>query len=219
MKILCLGCCHGFYNFDLEETDVLIITGDLTARDIYKEYEKFDEWILKQKAKCKIVIGGNHDMLLAKGSYKIKNAHYLENESLEFSGIKFFGIPCSLTFPSINPHCTAFTGNEKYMTEKCELIPDDIDILISHSPPFGILDEVEGYHNGKMINTGSYQLLEAIERVKPRLMFFSHIHEHGGKYLMYKSNGENPSWHIDCYNVSIMNENYKPVNKPLYLEI
>jgi len=208
-KIISVGCLHG-YKPIIDVCDILIITGNLTARDSYKEYEMFDEWLKKQKADLKIVIGGNHDNLLENKTYKIKNGHYLENEGIEYKGFKFFGIPYSLSFSEINPKCTAFCGNEKYMKEKSDLIPEDIDILISHSPPFGILDEIEK-QDGSMLHVGSTSLRDAIFRIKPKLVIFSHIHENGGKMIDLTT--------TICVNCSIMNERYEPVNKPMRIEL
>jgi Icc-related predicted phosphoesterase len=51
-------------------------------------------------------------------------------------------------------------------------IPQDIDILISHGPPFGILDTapISGLHEG------CRELLDAATRVRPKLHVFGHIH-------------------------------------------
>jgi Icc-related predicted phosphoesterase len=55
-------------------------------------------------------------------------------------------------------------------------IPEDTDILITHGPPQGILDQsaLEGKHQG------CDQLLTAVRRVRPRVHVFGHIHQHYG---------------------------------------
>lgn len=53
-------------------------------------------------------------------------------------------------------------------------IPDDVDIVMTHGPPRGILDWCpEG-------NVGCKNLFQAIRRVKPRMHCFGHIHEGNG---------------------------------------
>ena len=57
------------------------------------------------------------------------------------------------------------------------MIPEDTDILITHCPPFGILDfNDKGKHEG-------YQNLLAIiqQKIKPRLHVFGHLHDAHGK--------------------------------------
>ncbi len=48
-------------------------------------------------------------------------------------------------------------------------------ILVSHAPPFGILDKI---HSGKHV--GSKILLKAIKKYPPKIVFCSHIHEAKG---------------------------------------
>ncbi len=90
--------------------------------------------------------------------------------------LKIWGIPYSLWFPQINPKCSAFTGSEEYLKSRYDLIPNDIDILISHSPAYGFLDQ-----NTQGVHCGSKSLLESIKRIKPRLVVHGHIHEQGNK--------------------------------------
>jgi len=83
-------------------------------------------------------------------------------------------------------------------------IPNDIQVLISHSPPYGILDFEDN------INYGCKDLLNAVERIKPRYHLFGHVHAaHGIKKLQQTT----------FVNSAIMNEMYEFVNKPFLLEI
>ena len=95
----------------------------------------------------------------------------------------------------MNPDCTAFTlWNEEHMMEKLMPIPDDIDILVTHSPPYGILDQCP---NGRV---GSQSLRRVIARIRPRYHFFGHIHG---------SRGSETRDGIEYYNVSYVDERYK----------
>ena len=98
------------------------------------------------------------------------NATYLEHESVEIEGIKIFGSAWQPAF------CGAFNlPRGKALESKWSEIPDDTDILITHTPAFGILDSVGNRH------VGCEALLDAIERVKPKYSICGHIHENGGK--------------------------------------
>lgn len=126
--------------------------------------------------------------------------------------IKIWGSPWTTTFPGINPHCCAFTvDSDDELAEKWALIPDDVDILITHSPPLGILDYL-GKKNEECgslneILAGSASLREVMFRVKPKLMVFGHIHENGGKMVDLVV--------TKCVNASHVNKLYQPVNKPI----
>jgi len=138
---------------------------------------------------------------------------YLCDSGTEFEGLKIWGTPWSLWFHGINPHCKAFTGNESRLEKAYNEIPTTTDILISHGPPHLILDSVNDYHTGNIRDCGSFALRHCIEVIKPKICIFGHIHEHGGKHISLKHHDAIKT-HTDCYNVSIMNEHYEPVNKP-----
>lgn len=214
MIIDCISDLHGYYP-KLDGGDLLIVAGDLTARDSENEVALFDYWLSSQKYSAKIVIAGNHDNVLKEKRLKLQFGTYFEDSGCSFNGFKMWGTPWSLWFPGINPRCTAFTGSEEDLAEKYALIPDDTDILISHSPMYGILDGVADFKTGKTRFTGSQSLRAAVDRVKPRLHVFGHIHEFGGTKGMYKHSGPN-TW---CVNASYVNERYEPVNKPIRIEL
>ena len=208
MIIDCIADLHGYFP-KLEGGDLLIIAGDLTARDERDQYVEFFKWLYLQKYKRKILVAGNHDNWLHE-LYKIPNEptdlDYLCNSGTEFEGLSIWGTPHSLIFDGVNPRCTAFMGTEKDLKQKYDFIPEEIDILISHTPPFGILDR--SIH-GELC--GSRSLRETMFRVKPRYLVCGHIHECGGKEIDLTT-----TYVVNC---SYVNENYDPVNKPIRLEI
>ncbi len=211
MIIDCISDLHGHY-LELEGGDLLIVAGDLTGRDTLDEYYWFDEWLRDQDYRMKIVIAGNHDGELQKvNRYRFTIAdcygskfQYLCDSETEFEGLKIWGSPWTKTFEGMNPHCKAFTcDTEEELAEKWELIPDDIDILVTHSPPHGIFDKTIDE-----IHVGSYKLREhSMRRIRAKIHVFGHIHECGGNIL-----DTNVTKFINCSHV---NENYQPVNKPI----
>ncbi len=208
MKIDCIGCLHGYFP-KLDGGDLLIVTGDLTAKDTQDQLLHFLSWISQQEYNKKIWISGNHDGFLEGTKFipiKKLGMEYLCDSGTEFEGLKIWGSPRSLWFHGVNPKCKAFMGKEKELKKFYDKIPDDIDILITHSPAFGILDE-----NYEGENCGSASLYESIYRINPKILVHSHIHEQGGKQYKFKD--------TLCINCSIMNEKYKPVNKPITVEL
>lgn len=214
MIIDCISDLHGHYP-QLDGGDLLIIAGDLTAKHTIKEFVVFLDWLGKQKYRKKILIGGNHDTFLDEGlpldvcDKLDQTCDYLLDSDTEFEGMKIWGTPWSKTFLGMNPKCKAFTRDtEEGLQSKFSLIPDDIDILISHSPFLYVLDQnIEGQY------CGSYTLREAVDRIQPKLFVCGHIHEQGGQMLLYKQIGKNSI----CINASHVNEHYEPVNKPMRL--
>jgi Icc-related predicted phosphoesterase len=55
-------------------------------------------------------------------------------------------------------------------------IPDDVNVLITHGPPYGILDRSPG----SLYHAGCPQLLEAVKRLKVRMHVFGHAHDAHG---------------------------------------
>ena len=203
----CIADLHGFYP-KLEGGDLLIVAGDLTARDLPAERLILLDWLANQDYKKKVWIAGNHDNSLVGMKFRKTRddaAEYLCDSGTEFEGLKIWGSPWTTWFSEVNPHCTAFMLPEADLTEKWEMIPTDTDILITHSPPWTILDKnVEGMQVG---STGL--MAHHINRLRPKLWVWGHIHEAYGQDGPYQ-------WNNTKYvNASHVNEKYKPVNKPI----
>jgi Icc-related predicted phosphoesterase len=214
MIIDCTSDLHGHYP-TLEGGDLLIVAGDLTARDTGAEYIQFGLWLNKQLYRKKIVIAGNHDNMLQKTPLILDDSDplnrcmpwsYLCDSGAEFEGLKVWGSPWTTEFEGMNPRCMAFTGEIDALNfEKFDLIPSDVDILVTHSPPFSILDKT-----ADDLQVGSSSLMALhIQRLRPKLWVFGHIHESYGREGPYQ-------WNNTLYvNASHVNERYEPVNKPI----
>lgn len=224
MKIDCISDLHGYLP-QLPGGDLLIVAGDLTGRDLTHEYLKFNKWLSEQSYKRKIVIAGNHDGLIEKGiSVKVNEdtfgivvpvlangAIYLQDSGCEYEGLKIWGSPWTPTF--YDWHFMKDRGAP--IKEKWDLIPEDTDILVTHGPPFGILDQVKYSSRGNKDKfAGCEELRSAIERIQPRLHVFGHVHEGHGRLTLKCTPRD-----VLCVNASIMDENYNPVNKPIRVEL
>ncbi|HET6226055.1 MAG TPA: metallophosphoesterase, partial [Bacteroidia bacterium] len=168
-------------------------------------------WLNLQSYKKKIFIAGNHDNNADKKFEWDESISYLCDSSTEFEGLKIYGSPWTKTFPRMNPKCKAFTvDTEEELEGKWAIIPEDIDILITHSPPYGILDK-----NSKQEHCGSESLFKELYRIKPKLHVFGHIHE------SYGILGNLPEhYSINQFvNASHVNERYQPVNSPVRIDL
>lgn len=219
MIIDCISDLHGYYP-DLKGGDLLIVAGDLTISDTSGEMSEFDSWLTHQSYKKKIVIAGNHDGILVTKpakSYRIEfrnrlskpiksyeKFEYLCDSGTEFEGLKIWGSPWTKRFPGMNPHCMAFTcETDADIGLKFESIPNDVDILITHTPALGVLDESKW-----KFRCGSTSLHAILEyRIRPKLHVFGHIHEGYGQ--------EEHFTNCLSVNASYVNGDYEPVNKPI----
>lgn len=206
MIIDCISDTHGCKPA-LHGGDLLIVAGDLTSSDRHRQYLDFFHWIANQNYKKKIVIAGNHDGLAEKDDIlTIANADfdYLEDSGTQYEGLKIWGSPWTARFEGMNPHCMAFTvDTDDELAEKWALIPDDIDILITHSPPFGNLDVTT---SGESV--GSFSLWKRYREIHPKVFVYGHIHEAYGA-------GKRLNNETIFINASIMDERYNPVNQPI----
>jgi len=220
MKICSIGDLHGIYNevvdgknksIILPSADILIIAGDACNIGSVDDVLLFNKWLQDIQAfdifKHIIFVAGNHDRLfeydknLAR-NFLDKRLLYLEDELVEIDGIKFYGTPWQLPFNN-----WAFNIPEDKLADKFARIPEGIDILITHSPPYGIMDSTP--RNFKL---GSKSLLDRVYKVRPKFHCFGHIHHGYGAY-------KDKDYDIQFYNVSLLNEAYALANKPIIFEI
>src|SRR5690606_11518487 len=129
--------------------------------------------------KRKIFVAGNHDWLFEKDDDRARGLldpgiSYLQDSSTEIDGLKIYGSPWQPRFFD-----WAFNLNRgREMAEKWAMIPDEIDILITHGRPHGILDLVP--RQGWNENTGCEELRKRVEQLshlgRLKLHVFGHIH-------------------------------------------
>ncbi len=200
MIIDCISDLHGFHPKLDGLGDLLIISGDLTAKDTLSDHIWFRSWIEGIGYDKIIFIAGNHDRYL-EGAKSIatpeESIQYLCDSEYEFNGLKIWGSPYTPAFMN----WAFMLKNKEEAQAHWHQIPEDTDILITHGPPYGILDKNEdGEH------CGCKELLKVVKRVRPKLHVFGHIHEGYGECIR---DG------IKFVNCSIVDENYRPVNPPI----
>jgi len=217
MKLIITSDCHGkLHRASIPAGDVLILGGDLLAnrsgnRDTdadlqLDELKDLDAYCGSLKFKHVVMIAGNHDWVFErqKGAHQVlKNNVYLEDSGIEIDGLKFWGSPHQPWF-----YDWAFNHprNGTALAHYWSLIPDDTDVLITHGPPFGILDLPFG--NGEP--AGCELLMKRVKEVKPRVHIFGHIH---GSY------GQQRIGATLFVNACLCDELYQPVNPPHVIEL
>jgi Icc-related predicted phosphoesterase len=202
ISIVALSDTHGFHDsVDIPAGDILLHAGDLTDRGEIVEVERFNDFLGTLSHPTKIVIAGNHDFCFERDpetcAALLTNAIYLQDQALIIEGIHFYGSPWQPWF-----YDWAFNlqrGSE--IRAKWELIPADTDILITHGPPFMHGDQTIGGEH-----VGCQDLLEFVERIRPKLHIFGHIHE---GYSLTRNDD------TTFVNVSICDATYRPRNQPV----
>jgi Icc-related predicted phosphoesterase len=205
MRIVCLSDTHN-QQIETPDGDILIHAGDATIRGTIDEIVEFNYWFAALSHKHKIFVAGNHDWLFETNltharTFLDPSIVYLQDSAVEIDGIKIYGSPWQPRF-----YDWAFNLNRgREMAEKWEMIPADTDILITHGPPFGILDRT-AYGD----NAGCEELIKKVTELRPKAHIFGHIHEGYGRR---EESG------ITYINASNCDESYYPVNPPIVFEI
>lgn len=216
MKIVCISDTHNKHKKILiPECDILIHAGDFSSRGYVHELKNFAQWFSKQPAKHKVFISGNHDFvcqeepnLLAQIANDF-NINYLFDSYIEIEGLKIYGSPWQ---PWFYNWAFNFKPNaKKEAIDKWNEIPEDTDVLITHGPPYQILDQVNRVvHEKEDPNVGCKYLLDRILKINPKLHVFGHIHEQYG----VKKVGE-----TTFVNAASCNLRYEPNQVPIIVEI
>lgn len=206
MRIVAISDTHTYHKaVTIPDGDVFIHAGDFTSIGRVHEVTAFNTWLGKLPHKYKIVCAGNHDALFETQSSLARslltNAIYLQDDLVELEGIKFYGSPYTPTF--CNWYFMRNRGED--IKKVWDKIPTNLDVLITHGPPYGIQDwTLQGKH------VGCEELRVAVDRIKPKYHVFGHIHLCHG---IYDFSG------TTFINASICTESYEPINSPIVFEI
>jgi len=160
--------------------DVFVFAGDLSEFNrSTNHYIDFNDWLGEIDADEKLIIAGNHDELFQKNPEKARsymtNCKYLEDDEIIINGVKFYGSPWQKWF-----YDWAFNlpAGSSWLKDKWDIIPNDVDVLITHTPPFQICDS-----DFMGENLGCELLVNRVFDIKPKLHVFGHIHASAGKYM------------------------------------
>jgi len=212
VKLICISDTHGDHErIELPAGDVLIHAGDLSAHGTDLETLEFMRWFGDQDFKHRICIAGNHDTFmeqdpkLAKMYAEENGVNLLCDSGLVVDDIQFWGSPITPRFFN-----WAFMRDPGESIEKhWRMIPDNTGVLITHGPPFGIMDEVQR-DNGTVEHTGCPSLLQRVDKLRPAHHIFGHIHEGHGQWVT-----PDTTYH----NVSSMNEHYQMKHDAVTIDI
>jgi len=200
---------------DLSGGDILIHAGDISSMGYEHEIAEFAKWYDGLNYDHKIFIAGNHDWGFQNNSDKVKglltgykSIDYIQDELITIQDgdnpeIKIWGSPWQ---PEFYNWAFNLPKNGDELKAKWDMIPEDIDILITHGPAWGILDDVDGRRGEHL---GCELLAERIKAIKPKIHICGHIHTGYGHYF---------DGHTHYFNASLLNERYLYNHTPWKIE-
>lgn len=172
LRLILISDTHELHReVDMPDGNVLIHAGDFTmfSRSL-QAIEDFNGWLAELPHRYKIVVPGNHEFFLETDPARrslLSEATVLINEAIDIGSLRIWGSPVTRLYGGAFGLSAAADRERLYAG-----IPEGTDVLITHGPPYGILDMVPGTG----IHAGDPELLEAVKRVRPKLHVFGHIH-------------------------------------------
>lgn len=179
MRLVCISDTHGLHEqVRLPAGEVLLHAGDLSDWGRLDEVADFLSWFSQVgHFRHRVFIAGNHDFAFERSPRLAenlipRNVIYLNDSGIVLDGLKVWGSPITPSFCSM-----AFNRDDTAIQANWNLIPDDVDVLVTHGPPLGIMDRVLPSD----LPVGCPLLAQAIARCQPRVHVFGHIHEGYGQ--------------------------------------
>ena len=225
MKIVGISDLHGqLSGYTIPEADILCICGDISPLKFQFNIPSMDGWFKKrfipwcqeQPVEQVYLIAGNHDRFMESRTYTIHKhllgtkINYLEDSLCEYIDgngkiWKIWGTPWCHIFGN-----WSFMKSPEFEAEKFSLIPEDVDILLTHDAAYGRNDQCfEGRVPNKHI--GNTELANRLNEISPKLHLTGHLHSSQHKIIEYNSTK------TAC--VSLLDENYNLSYKPLLIDV
>jgi Icc-related predicted phosphoesterase len=214
MKVVLISDTHGLHErVVLPEGDLLIHAGDFTNVGEPWDVERFATWFSKTAENYKhgaVLIAGNHDISMDEQNYAqpaydaqtFSGFHYLNDSGVTINGFNIWGSPVTPSFG----YGWAFNRLGLEIKPHWKRIPDNTNILITHGPPFSVLDTP----GGTRTSVGCpYLRNRTTELAQLKLHVFGHIH---GSYGV--SHGE----HV-MVNASQVDEAYRVTHAPVIIDL
>jgi Icc-related predicted phosphoesterase len=107
---------------------------------------------------------------------------FLEHESANIEGLNIFGSPFSPRFGD-----WAYMYKRNIGKEVWSSIPDNTQILITHSPPKSILDLTDDMETGNLVQMGCKSLYNRVLELGIDYHIYGHCHSNSK--LMFNNNG------------------------------
>lgn len=209
MRLVLISDTHGLHAGlpALPDGDVLVHAGDVSNVGKVHQIDDFLAWFAAQPHRHKVFVAGNHDWAFEQQhalmvAHIPNDVHYLRDAGVWIDGRYFYGSPWQPEF------CDwAFNlPRGPQLAARWDAIPDDTNVLVTHGPPMGILDEANWRRQ-----VGCEDLRRRVaELPKLELHVFGHIHEAYGRV-------EHAG--VTYVNASTCTREYYPTNPPIIIDL
>ena len=196
-RILHLSDTHGQHAFltgSLPAADIVVHSGDVSFAGTEREVLDFMEWYFALPYRYKIFIAGNHDACLFGAELEglPDRCFYLCHSTVTVENLTFYGVPMFME--------EVLSGE---YAGRIKSIPAGTDVLVTHQPPYGILDAAGENHYGNA------DLLRAVRELRPKCHLFGHVHDAYGMERIRTT---------IFVNGSLLDEGYDMRHRPWVLE-
>jgi len=156
--------------------DLLLIAGDICPPANQRAWldTAFRVWLRDNPGTDVIATWGNNDAVAHRGDVPELPCTFLVDEMVSRAGLQIYGAPWTT---GISYQAWASEEQDDLLEGLHDRLPDGIDILLSHIPPLGLLDQ-----NRHGIRHGSRTLLDEINRVRPAVTICGHVHASRGEH-------------------------------------
>lgn len=209
LRVLAISDLHGLLP-ELPETDLLVIAGDIAPDNKYTLKDnhlcaevqahwlngEFTDWLMRQPAKHRVAIWGNHDFVGQLPNYRFPQRaqiHLLRDSGVTIEGKRIWGSPWVTNIPR-------WAMNVESTEDVWAYAPHDLNLLVTHAPPKGTGDFLPGWGF-----VGDKDLAAALPHLMPKVHVFGHIHEGVGAYQLGPR---------VAYNVAYVDDRYEPNGHP-----
>ena len=233
MRICVMSDLHGELPEAHDTAELTLICGDIVPLRMQRNMPQcrkwleteFLYWVLNWPSEKVLFIGGNHDFIF--------DGHWTSSDTIKLyqlsdGKLEYLSGESSKNYTDSNgkehliygtPYCHifgkwAFMREDETLRELYKAIPENAEIVFSHdAADINCLGMVPPnvWHPTTPVNAGNKVLAEAIKLKKPKFYFCGHIHE--GNHIVTEIDGTTTA------NVSLLNDQYKMVYEPLYLDI
>ena len=135
------------------------------------EARQFFDWYSQLEIATKVFVPGNHSTAVEQGLVRANDyptVQFLIHDLMEWNGLKLFGSPYTPRF-----HDWAYMKKRTQLDVVWQSVPDDVDILITHGPPKGVLDLTHDIESKAIVQVGCAALRRHVEeRIKPKIHAF-----------------------------------------------
>jgi predicted phosphodiesterase len=208
VRIVAVSDLHGQLP-TIPPCDLLLVAGDICPLADHSEEAQraflegpFSVWLERAPARAIAGVAGNHDLIAEEQPALPAGLPwtYLCDSAAELQGLRIWGTPFAITYGD-----WAFMESDDELEQRFAEIPAGLDVLLTHGPPFGVLDRAL-----RGADTGSRALRRAIIRARPQVAVFGHIHE---------QHGEDRLGATRCLNISLLDARYAVRHAPVVFEL